>query len=61
MILGKVHCKNACYPKPEAQNVKKTKTELKRKTNAKIKTLFRFATILQTHRYESKQVQDIFQ
>jgi hypothetical protein len=30
MNLGKVHCKNACDPKPEAQNLKK-KAELKRK------------------------------
>jgi hypothetical protein len=31
MNLGKVHCKNACDPNPEAQNLKKKPTELKSK------------------------------
>ncbi len=61
MNLGKVHCTNACDPKPEAQNLKKKNWTQKKKTNSNNKTLFRFATILQTHRYEPQQVQDIFQ
>jgi len=40
MNLGKVHCKNACDPNPEAQNLKKKQLNSKEKTNSNNKTLF---------------------